>query len=172
MPIRKPGRVLLQKSRGRARPAGRRSNTNPSLALVPFIDLLVTLVVFLLSTASSNGELATPQTLQLPSAEHTLALESRPIIAIDGAVVALDGHRVADTPSLMMAKGPVRLDGLIEDLRTLERNWSVLHADEPFPSTVILEADGATDFRVLRSVMYSTTLAGYANTAFAVRPRG
>jgi len=61
MPIHKPDRVLLHHIplkfvRNRVA-GGSRKSLDTSIPLVPFIDFLITLVVFLLSSFSASGEL-------------------------------------------------------------------------------------------------------------------
>ena len=64
------------------------------------------------------------------------------------------------------------MEQLIQDLETLKRNWSILHPTDPFAGTVILQADGSIDFRVIKKVMFSCAQAGYANISFAVNRVG
>ena len=73
MPIRKPGKVLLRavplefvsrKVTGHAR-----KSTNTDIPLIPFIDFLIVLVVFLLISFSASGELlAQKPNLVMPKA--------------------------------------------------------------------------------------------------------
>lgn len=176
MPIHKPDKVLLHHIplkfvRSRVAGGGRKS-VDASIPLVPFIDFLITLVVFLLSSFSASGELLSQRpNLVMPSAANTDDLELAPIIAIDARVVTLDGRRMADTQTLAATAGVERIEQLVQDLETLRRNWSILHAPEPFPGTVIIQADRSIDFRVIKKVMFSAAQAGYSNVSFAVNQR-
>ncbi|HEY8428294.1 MAG TPA: hypothetical protein VIL20_07965, partial [Sandaracinaceae bacterium] len=60
----------------------------------------------------------------------------------------------------------------VQDLETLKRNWSILHPNEQFSGTVILQADRGVDFRVIKKVMFSAAQAGYTNVSFAVNQGG
>ena len=177
MPVHVPGKVLLHKIplkfvREKVAGGGKKS-VDQQLPLVPFIDFLITLVVFLIMQFSSSGELLTPvQGLTMPSANNTETLEIAPIIAIDDNIVALDGNRMADVTSLASNPAMERIEPLIQNLETLKRNWSVLHPAEPFPGNVILQADVETDFRVIKKVMFSAAQAGYQNVSFAVNKVG
>jgi biopolymer transport protein ExbD len=86
--------------------------------------------------------------------------------------VTLDGRRMADTPTLTATAGVERIEPLIQDLETLQRNWNILHPREPFPGTVIIQADREIDFRVIKKVMFSAAQAGYTNISFAVNEVG
>ena len=143
-----------------------------SLNLTSMIDFLVIIVVFLLMSFAASGELLTIQRgLELPDASQTTDLERAPIVAIGKDVVTLDGKRMTDVPSLLRDAGTAgdwRIENLVVELDTLRRNWAIVHPREPFPGAVVLQADKATDFRVIKKVMFSAAQAGYPNIAFAV----
>jgi biopolymer transport protein ExbD len=177
MAIHKPGKVLLTRVplkfvRKKVSGGGRKSMDH-EIPLVPFIDFLITLVVFLLTSFSASGELLAQQpNLKMPDARHVVDLEIQPIIAINPDVVTLDGRRIVDTRTLADAAQVERIENLIQDLDTLKRNWSILHPSEPFAGTVIMQADRNIDFRVIKKVMFSCAQAGYANISFAVNRVG
>lgn len=177
MPIHTPGRVLLHHIplkfvHDRVAGGGRKS-VDVSIALIPFIDFLITLVVFLLTSFSATGELlAQRPNLIMPEATNVVDLEIAPIIAIDPQVVTLDNRRMADTASLAASPQLERIEQLVQDLETLKRNWSILHPNEQFSGTVILQADRGVDFRVIKKVMFSAAQAGYTNVSFAVNQGG
>ena len=177
MAIHKPGRVLLHhvplKFVRKKVAGGGRKSMDHEIPLVPFIDFLITLVVFLLTSFSASGELLAQQpNLKMPDARHVVDLEIQPIIAINPDVITLDGRRMADTRTLAAEAQVERMEQLIQDLDTLKRNWSILHPSEPFAGTVILQADKSIDFRVIKKVMFSCAQAGYANISFAVNRVG
>lgn len=177
MAIHKPGKVLLHhiplKFVRKKVSGGGRKAMDHEIPLVPFIDFLITLVVFLLTSFSASGELLAQQpNLKMPDARHVIDLEIQPIIAINPDVVTLDGRRMADTRTLEADARVERMEQLIQDLETLKRNWSILHPSEPFSGTVIMQADRNIDFRVIKKVMFSCAQAGYANVSFAVNRVG
>lgn len=177
MAIHKPGKVLftgvpLKFVRKKVSGGGKKS-LDHEIPLVPFIDFLVTLVVFLLSSFSASGELLAQQpNLKMPDAKNVVDLEIQPVIAINPDVITLDGRRMGDTRTLAQDPKVERMEQLIQDLETLKRNWSILHPTEPFAGTVILQADRSIDFRVIKKVMFSCAQAGYANISFAVNQVG
>jgi biopolymer transport protein ExbD len=177
MAIHKPGRVLLHhvplKFVRKKVAGGGRKAMDHEIPLVPFIDFLITLVVFLLTSFSASGELLAQQpNLKMPDAKNTVDLEIHPIVAINPDVITLDGRRMADTRTLAADAKVERQEQLIGDLETLKRNWSILHPSEPFDGTVILQADRSIDFRVIKKIMFSAAQAGYANISFAVNKVG
>lgn len=177
MPIHNPGKVLLHhiplKFVHDRVAGGGRKGVDVSIALIPFIDFLITLVVFLLTSFSATGELlAQRPNLVMPEASNVVDLEIAPIIAIDPQVVTLDNRRMADTASLAASPQLERIEQLVQDLETLKRNWSILHPNDQFTGTVILQADRGVDFRVIKKVMFSAAQAGYTNVSFAVNATG
>jgi biopolymer transport protein ExbD len=173
MPINKPGKVLLRgvplKFVSNKVSGHGRKGTNTEIPLIPFIDFLIVLVVFLLISFSASGELlAQKPNLTMPKAGNVVNLDIAPIIAIDTITVTLDGRRMADTATLAADPKVERIEQMIQDLETLKRNWSILHPQEPFPGQVVLQADVSIDFRVIKKIMFSASQAGYANVSFAV----
>ncbi len=177
MSIHVPGKVLLHhvplKFVQSKVTGGGRKNVDQSLPLVPFIDFLIVLIVFLILQFESSGALqVTSETIRMPDAANTTPIEIAPIISIDANVVTLQGTRVADATSLASNPQMERIDGLIQNLETLKRNWSILHPAEPFHGNVIVHADVDVDFRVVKKVMFSAAQAGYQNVSFAVNATG
>ena len=150
---------------------GVRKGVDAAIPLVPFIDFLIVLVVFLLSSFDASGELP-PQTLAVPDAANAQDLELAPILAIDASSVTLDGRRMADTATLAGTTQLERIDAIVNDLETLHRNWTILHPHVAFPGSVVLQADRGVDYRVVRDVMFSAAQAGYPNVSFAVNRAG
>jgi biopolymer transport protein ExbD len=177
MPIHQPGKVLLKnvpldfvakKVGGHGAKA-----VDVSIPLVPFIDFLITLVVFLLMSFSASGELlAQRANLTMPKAANVVDLTPNPVIAIDPVTITLDGRRMADTATLAADPKVERIEQLIQDLETLKRNWSILHPQEPFAGQLIVQADISIDFRVVKKIMFSAAQAGYSNISFAVNRSG
>ena len=173
MPIDKPSKVLLRdvplKFVSKKVSGHGRKETNLEIPLIPFIDFLIVLVVFLLISFSASGELlAQKPNLVMPKAANVVNLEIAPIVAIDPIDVTLDGRRMVDTPSLAADPKVERIEQMIQDLESLKRNWSILHPQEPFPGQIVLQADVSIDFRVVKKIMFSAAQAGYANVSFAV----
>lgn len=83
MPVHVPGKVLLHHIplkfvRDKVSGGGKKS-VDMALPLVPFIDFLITLIVFLIMQFSSSGELMTTvATITMPTAHNTESLEISP----------------------------------------------------------------------------------------------
>jgi biopolymer transport protein ExbD len=176
MAIHRPASVLLRGIplkfvAARVGGSGKKS-LDVSITLVPFIDLLISLVVFLLASFSATGDIGQPVGLRMPSAEHAEDLELAPVITVDARMVTLDGRRVADTSTVAQTVGLQRIEQLVGDLERTRANWALLHASQPFPGRVIIQADRSIDFAVIKQVMFSAAQAGFTGISFAVNRSG
>ena len=176
MAIKRPEPELLRHIplkfvRDRVSGHGRKS-VDHQIPLIPFIDFLIVLVIFLLMSFSASGELIAQQpTITMPDAKNTQRIEISPVVAIDERVITLDGTRVADTQTQGQSAQVDRIEPLIQGLESEKRKWETIHPSEPFAGQVIVQADRNIDFRVVKKVMFSAASAGYGNVSFAVNQR-
>lgn len=153
---------------------GGRKAVDQALNLVAYIDMMTMLVIFLLMSFSATGEIAFVQkNLVLPDAQNWSDLERAPVISLTPDVVTLDGRQVATGEELLAdsATGDAKITELHENLVTMKNNYKLLHPSEDFPGIVIVQADKAVEFKMLKKVMYTAALAGYQNVNFAVKPK-
>lgn len=163
-----PLRFVHQRVAGRG---GR--ELNRELPLIPFIDFLITLVVFLLMSFSATGEIrAQSATLRLPSALNVLALTEAPVLAIDRQVLTLEGRRVIDTPSLASRRGSERVGPLADALDAERRRWEMVHPGRPNPGVVIFSVDRSVESGVVKKAIFTAATAGYTRISFAVNRWG
>lgn len=176
MAIAKPGRVLLHnvplKFVHDRVAGGGRKGVDAAIALVPFIDFLIVLVVFLLTSFGNEQVITQVDGMKMPQATNVVNLETAPIITISRDLVLLEGKQMANVSDLKANAAVERIEQLVQTLEAQKRNWSIMHAGDVFPGTVILQSDQETDFRVIKKVMFSAAQAGYANVSFAVDKRG
>lgn len=151
---------------------GGKKSTYAELNLTSMVDMLTILVVFLLQTFSASGELLTvSKNITLPEAINYRDLEQAPIIAISRDTVTLNGDPKADSQELAKAESiDWKIPQLHDDLVVLKNNFKLLHPNpEDFKGLVIVQADKQVDFKVIKKVMYTCAVAGYANVNFAVQ---
>src|SRR5512143_3932394 len=71
--------------------------TNADLNVVPMVDMMTMLVIFLLQQFSATGEVLYMQKdIKLPDARHGQQIEVAPVVAISAAQVVVSGQKVAD----------------------------------------------------------------------------
>jgi biopolymer transport protein ExbD len=177
MPIRAPrsqlfDSVSLEATRAKLSHAGRKS-VYEALNLVAYIDMMTMLVIFLLMSFSATGEILFVQkNIVLPDAQNWTDLERAPVIGLSKEVVTLNGDQVASSDDLNKdpgAGGDMKLSELHDRLVTLKNNYKLLHPSEDFNGIAIIQSDKQVEFRALKRVMYSASVAGYQNVNFAVQ---
>src|SRR5512138_1156396 len=109
MPIVTPGKrpaKRFEKSRilGGKMVKGRKA-TNAELNVVPMVDMMTMLVIFLLQQFSSTGEVMYMQKdIKLPDAQHGQMIEVAPVVAISAQQVVVTGVKVADIADLEVGR--------------------------------------------------------------------
>ena len=177
MPIVQPGKrpaKRLQRSRvwGGKMSGGRRS-TNAELNVVPMVDMMTMLVIFLLQQFSATGEVLFMQKdIKLPDAQHGQLIEVAPVVAISSAQVVVTGQKVADVADLDKDGGYLNIPALEERLRDEKKRWDYIHQNDPdreknWKGDVNIQADVKVPFRLVKRVMFSAAQAGYFNVNFA-----
>jgi biopolymer transport protein ExbD len=93
-------------------------NSNISLNLTPFVDMMTILVCFLLMVFSSTGQLLQAQKgLDLPIAEARETLQQAPVIIVTKSEITYQGQLVATVESVLRDDSPTfKIDALFERL--------------------------------------------------------
>jgi biopolymer transport protein ExbD len=174
-PIEIPGRRLgtqvpLRIVRA-AMGGGRSRSMNFELPLIPFIDFLLCIVLFLLASFSATGE-PLDQPIRAPRAVNTLALVEAPVVAIVGTQLLVDGAPVGGIQEIQEAHRLQSVPALREALGARRNLWRQINPGVEFPGTVLLHADGEVSALVVKSVFQTAAAAGYPNVSFVVRRAG
>jgi biopolymer transport protein ExbD len=180
MPIVAPGKrpaKRFEKSKilGGKLSRGRKS-TNADLNVVPMVDMMTMLVIFLLQQYSAAGEVLFMQKdIKLPDAQHGQMIEMAPVVAVSADQVVVTGVKVADVRELDSDSGYLNIPALEERLRDEKKRWEFIHQQDPskkWDGVVNIQADKAVPFRIVKRVMYSCGIAGYFNVNFAALDAG
>jgi biopolymer transport protein ExbD len=151
-----------------------RKATNVDLNVVPMVDMMTMLVIFLLQQFSATGEiLFMTKDIRLPDARHGQLIEVAPVVAVSAAQVVVSGQKVAEIAELDRDKdnGAV-ISPLVEKLREEKKRWDFIHQndsnrEQAWKGEVNIQADVKVPFRVVRRVMASAAEAGYGTVNFA-----
>jgi biopolymer transport protein ExbD len=181
MPIVQPGkrpapRFARSKVLGGKLSRGHKS-TNADLNVVPMVDMMTMLVIFLLQQFSATGEVLYMQKdIKLPDARHGQQIEIAPVVAISNAMVVVSGQKVADVADLDRDPAAV-IAPLVEKLRDEKKRWDFIHQNDSdreknWKGEVNVQADVKVPFKVLRRVMTSAAEAGYGTVNFATLDEG
>jgi len=172
-PITAPGRRLLldvplpfvvKKAMG-----GAQRSVNQEIPLIPFIDFLLCIVLFLLASFSATGECPPDKSIHLPSAANVAAVTEAPIVAITGAQILVDGTAAGNTRTIEDANRMQRVDELFTVLKNKRELWKQVNPGKEFPGVAALEVDRKVPALVVKSVFQTAAMAGYPSISFMVR---
>ena len=153
-----------------------RKSTNADLNVVPMVDMMTMLVIFLLQQFSATGEVLYMQKdIKLPDAHHGQMIEVAPVVAISPTEIAVVGVKVAELSELDSDSGYLNIPGLEEKLRDEKKRWDFIHQQDPekkWEGAVNIQADKNVPFRIVKRVMYSCGVAGYFNVNLATLDAG
>jgi biopolymer transport protein ExbD len=151
-------------------------STNAELNVVPMVDMMTMLVIFLLQQFSSTGEVLYMQKdIKLPNAQHGQTIEVAPVVAISANEIAVTGVKVATIEDLERESGYLNIPALEERLRDEKKKWDFIHQQDPdknWEGAVNIQADYGIPFRIVKRVMYSCGVAGFYNVNLATLDAG
>lgn len=171
-PISVPGRRLLHHiplefvQRKVAGGGGRA--VNQEIPLIPFIDFLLCIVLFLLASFSATGELPVDKNVQLPKAENVLDMLDAPMVAITGTQILVDGTPAGSTRTIEEANRLTRVEELFNILKNKRELWKQINPGKEFPGEAVLQVDRRVQALVVKSVFQTAALSGYPRISFMV----
>lgn len=143
-------------------------SVNTSLALIPLIDFLVVVVLFLLMSFSASGEIPVDKNTKLPSAENTLDMVDAPVVAISGTNILVDGSPAGSTRPIEDSGRLQKIDDLHNILKNKRELWKQLNPKGEAPGVVVMQVDHRVSALVVKSVFQTAAFAGYPNVSFMV----
>ena len=175
-PISVPGRRLLKgvplRFVAKKVGGGGGKSVNHDIPLIPFIDFLLCIVLFLLASFSASGELPVDKNVQLPSADNVDDMTSAPMVAITGQMILVDGIPAGTTRPVKEANRMQKLDELFNLLKTKRELYKQINPGKDFPGVAVLQVDRQVEAVIVKSVFQTAALAGYPNISFMVKNRG
>ena len=147
---------------------GGHRSVNQELPLVPFIDFLLCIVLFLLASFSATGELPVDKNVKLPSAQNVMDMVEAPMVAITGTQILVDGIPAGNTRAIEEANRLQRVDELFNVLKSKRELWKQINPGKTFPGVCVLQVDKRVTALVVKSVFQTAAFAGYPNVSFMV----
>ena len=138
--------------------------TGLGLNLIPMMDVLTTLVFFLLFH-SFNGDMP-EQRIALPASVVEKMPRETIVITVSPEKVLVQGEAVISTPELLDDRIKT-VHELTERLEKLERNIIRTSTDAESKEITLL-ADKTVPFKVLKKIMSTCTASGYGRISLAV----
>lgn len=144
-----------------------------SLNLTAMVDMFTILVVFLIQLFKASGEVELNERVKVPHSQAGEPLEEPGTVVLIGA----DGLLLLDSQPIpaeeMGSPLDIEIPGMVKRL-TAQREWreQIEGRDptQPYQGVLIIQADIKTDFLVVRRVLTSTNLAGWAKIKFVTQP--
>jgi len=131
-------------------------NLAADLLLTALIDAFSILVIFLLMSFSSTGDiLYIGKSTELPKASRTEVLERNPVVKIEEGKMYLE-DKLVDTESLVGA------------LLALRKQFAETRPNEEYPGIVTIQADRRAPYSVLNAAVLAASHAGFSDVRFAV----
>jgi biopolymer transport protein ExbD len=175
-PISVPGRRLLKgvplKFVAKKVAGGGGKSLNHDIPLIPFIDFLLCIVLFLLASFSASGELPVDKDVKLPLADNVEDMTSAPMVAITGNTILVDGIPAGTTRPVKEANRIQKLDELFNLLKSKRELYKQINPGKDFPGVAVLQVDRQVEAVIVKSVFQTAALAGYPNISFMVQNRG
>jgi len=151
---------------------GGHKSVNHDIPLIPFIDFLLCIVLFLLASFSASGELPIDKSVRLPSADNVEDMTQAPMIAVAGQMILVDGIPAGTTRPVKEANRMQKLDELFNILKGRREVFKQINPGKDFHGIAVLQVDREVEAVVVKSVFQTAALAGYPNVSFMVKNRG
>ncbi len=133
-----------------------RSVFSGELLLTALIDAFSILVIFLLMSFSSTGEiLYIGKDTQLPKASLAEVLERNPVIKIENEKLFLEDKEI-------------NFSSLIPALLDLRKQFSETRPGEEYPGILTVQADRRVKYEILNQIILAASGAGFGDIRFAV----
>lgn len=130
-------------------------NIVADLLLTALIDAFSILVIFLLMSFSSTGEiLFVGKGTELPKSSQAAQLERFPVVKVDEGKVYLEDQLVT-------------ADGLTAALLDLRKKYAESHPGEEDPGILTVQADRRVKYEILNQIVVAASQAGFSDLKFA-----
>src|ERR1044071_1578302 len=121
-PIAVPGRRLLKgvplNFVAKKVAGGGCKSLNHDVPLIPFIDFLLCIVLFLLASFSASGELPVDKNVELPQADHVEDMAKAALVAIAARMIVGEGTQAGSTREVKEGNRMQKIDELFNLLKT------------------------------------------------------
>lgn len=149
-----------------------RTHHGSHMALVPFIDMLMMLVVFLLLHSSDVEILPNTKNITVPQSIAEIKPRETVVVMVTTEDLLVNGRVIAKVADLKSNDGQLVIEPLRAALK--EQSDSSLRTaaqDDLADREVTIMGDKGTPFAVLKRVMATATAADYGKVSLAVMQR-
>lgn len=143
----------------------------PTLSLTSMMDMLVSILFFLLMSFTAEGEVFTQDPrLKMPVSISTVKLKPRYLIQVTTDSIIAEGASVADVESALKGSD-LLIKPLYDALGKNTERVKFLAQNNPsfkFTGEVIIQGDKSIPFALLKKIMFTSGQAGYNGISLAV----
>ena len=142
------------------------------LRLTSMMDILTTLLLFLLKSFVVEGEVITPVPgVNLPESSSNTTPQAAVVVAIFNNTIMVDGQVVAEV-SRANASGDLLIEPLADRLDEAREHVieiaKLRGGNEEFHGRIAIQGDRKIEFDILERVMYTCGYSGYEEISLAV----
>ena len=131
-------------------------NLSADLLLTALIDAFSILVIFLLMSFSSTGDLLfIGKDQELPKASLADMLERNPVVKLENGKTYIEDKEVTS-------------DTMVAALMDLRKQYMESHPGQEYAGIITVQADRRLKYEVLNQVVLAASHAGYSDVRFAV----
>ena len=131
-------------------------NIVADLLLTALIDAFSILVIFLLMSFSSAGDLLSiGKGQELPKASRADQLERNPVVKLEEGKIFVESKEVTQ-------------DTLVAALLEMRKQFTDTHPGEEYPGIVTIQGDRRLKYEQLNSIVLAASHAGFSDIRFAV----
>jgi len=144
--------------------------------LTPLVDMFTILLIFLLMSYSTGGQLMyMAQNVLMPESISREKLEPAVEVAVATDKIYVDGEVIMEGLSDWYTGEKLLIPQLYESLKTKAMKLRKMEEKVPlfrFSGKVTVQADRAIPFRLLKKILYTADRADFPNISLAVFQKG
>lgn len=149
-----------------------RNSSSLDMNLVSLIDVFTILIFFLLSNSGAVETLPPSASVKLPESSAEEAPKETLVVAVSASEIVVGTQVVARVAEVMAAKSDL-IPALKAELDLQKSRRQVVRQENAERAQAItIMGDKSIPYELLRKVMVSCALAGFADVSFAVTQKG
>jgi biopolymer transport protein ExbD len=150
------GSVIGESSILAPRSERHKREVHAELMLTALIDAFSILVIFLLMSFSSSGDVVlVGKGIELPKATMGEQLDRQPVVKVQEGKIFVEDKEVPET-------------GLVASLLELRKRFHEMRPNEEFPGIITIQGDRRLKYEQLNSIVLASSQAGFSDIKFAV----
>jgi len=168
-PVSKSNLKQLRKSRH----AGTLKGFKPQLTSL--IDVMTILLIYLLKSFSSEGEIITvSKSLMLPESSAQKKPELTVVLTVNNQYILAESKQITTTDKVLSSDELIipELDSWLETRRKTTQKIEQYSTKTKFKGDITIQGDKRIRFRLLKKIMYTCGQQGYNNFSLAVLKKG